>query len=139
MGSRRFTRTFAHRDAFTIVELLIVITILAILIALFLPAIESSREAANRTQCKNNIRQLALAATNHLNAAGYFPSGGWGFRWAGDPDRGYGCASRAAGFIAFFRTSKRRVYGGRPGISFTQDPDAKEMRLPRKSFSRFRS
>jgi prepilin-type N-terminal cleavage/methylation domain-containing protein len=61
------------RRAFTIVELLIVITIIGILLSLLLPAIESSREAARNVQCMNNIKQLSLAATAHLHAYGYFP------------------------------------------------------------------
>ncbi len=74
--------------AFTLVELLVVITIIGILIALLLPAVQAAREAARQTQCRNNLKQLALGCLNHEQAIGRFPTNGWGCRWTGDPDRG---------------------------------------------------
>jgi prepilin-type N-terminal cleavage/methylation domain-containing protein/prepilin-type processing-associated H-X9-DG protein len=73
---------------FSMVELLIVITITGILISLLLPAVEAAREAARQLQCKNNLKQLALGCLTHENALGYFPTGGWGYAWTGDPERG---------------------------------------------------
>jgi prepilin-type N-terminal cleavage/methylation domain-containing protein len=74
---------------FTLVELLVVITIIGILMSLLLPAVQSAREAARRTQCQNNLSQITKAALEHEAQNGFFPTGGWGYGWAGDPDRGF--------------------------------------------------
>lgn len=78
------------RTGMTLIELLVVIAIIGVLVGLTLPAVQMARESSRRASCANNLKQLALGVLVHEETHGTLPTGGWGPRWIGDPDAGFG-------------------------------------------------
>lgn len=90
LSTSRVERPRRRPRGFTLVELLVTTSVLGMLMMVLLPAVQAARESARRVQCKNNLKQLALACYSHHDVHRFFPSGGWGWYWAGDADRGFG-------------------------------------------------
>jgi prepilin-type N-terminal cleavage/methylation domain-containing protein/prepilin-type processing-associated H-X9-DG protein len=131
-SKRRFYSSVAparrHRSAFTLLELLVVIAVIGILIALLLPAVQSAREAARMIECKNHLKQIGLAWMHHHTVHNFFPTGGWGSNWAGDPDQGFdkrqpgGWAYNILPFI-----EEERIHDLGKGMTYGATPDKKNV------------
>lgn len=78
------------RCGFSLVELLVTLAIIAVLLAVTLPAVQAVRESGRIAHCQNNVRQTGIALLSYHNAHNSFPYGGWGHAWVGVPERGTG-------------------------------------------------
>ncbi len=112
----------SRRRGFTLVELLVVIAIIGILVALLLPAIQAAREAARRTQCNNNLKQVGVALQNYHDTYRCFPPGGF-------QNRGCSWLVCILPFVEQGTAYDQMVQGGQPGVSWmgqggdSQDPN----------------
>ncbi len=96
-GSSTTCKKGARRFGFTLVELLVVIAIIGVLVALLLPAVQAAREAARRSQCSNNLKQVALAMANYENSFKVFPPG----RMGSDCSDYFGLAPTGGAFVVY--------------------------------------
>jgi prepilin-type N-terminal cleavage/methylation domain-containing protein len=78
------------RSGFTLIEMLVVVSIIGMMIALLLPAVQMARESSRRNDCANRVRQLGLAILQVESAHKHLPTGGWGKKWVGYPGHGVG-------------------------------------------------
>ena len=74
----------------TLIEAVVVLSIMALAVSLFAPLVVASRQKMRLAECANNLRRIGDGWLGHENALGHLPSSGWGWRWTGDPDRGFG-------------------------------------------------
>jgi prepilin-type N-terminal cleavage/methylation domain-containing protein/prepilin-type processing-associated H-X9-DG protein len=127
-----------NRNAFTLVELLVVIAIIGILIALLLPAVQAAREAARRSQCNNNLKQIGIALHNYHDTTSSFPPGRMSCDgWTGGPCTGKTWIEKpgTSGFVMLLPYLENQPlydqFGGfRLGALFPTSPPDNSWRTP---------
>lgn len=82
------TKVAVDRAGFTLIEMLVVISIIGTLLAITIPAVQAARESARLAACRNKVAQIAKGLANLESAMQAYPSGGWGDEWLGSPERG---------------------------------------------------
>jgi prepilin-type processing-associated H-X9-DG protein len=90
MRTKESNATISSCRAFVFIDLVVVTAVIGLLLSLLLPAIQAAREATRRSQCKNQLREIAFGCLKHEQVRMSFPYGGWSFGWIGDPDQGVG-------------------------------------------------
>ena len=118
---------------FSLVELLVVISVIGVLIAMLLPAVQAAREAARQIECGNNVKQLALASLSHELAQGFFPTGGWDENWLGNPDQGFGKAQPGGwvyNILPFIEQQALHDLGATGSSITIQDANAQRLTTP---------
>ena len=110
------TRFGAGSRGFTLVELLVVISIIGILVGMTLPAVQAVREAARRVKCSNHLHQMALAFQLHHDSHSFFPSGGW--NWNSAPTQAIGRDQQAGwGFQILPYIEAQNVFDSDPVVA----------------------
>ncbi|HEX5447540.1 MAG TPA: DUF1559 domain-containing protein [Pirellulales bacterium] len=126
------------KSGVTLLEMLVVVSIVGMLLALLLPAVQAARESGRRAQCQNHLKQQALAVLSLESATGRYPTAGWGAWWVGDPDRASGI-HQPGGWIYctlpyLERTDLRQMGQGQP-LAARKKSIAQVMQIPVSLFN----